>query len=242
MGVCLSLADMTHTVRVNFSRPMALFPLPATVLLPHAVQPLHIFESRYRQMVDDCLDQAGQFALACFSGHDWKDDYEGLPTLRPAVCVGQIVQHEKLAGGRHNILVHGVCRAEIKELVEPEAERLYRTAHLNPLEAVDQNPPPMLNVRKCLRHILDQPRLRRMRSVESVLEWFDREDVPTHALLELIGFTLVHDPELKYCLLAEADAYRRARLLRNELLAIDRVVMLADHQGHQDWPKGMSWN
>ena len=50
-------------------------------------------------------------------------------------------------------------------------------------------------------------------SVETVVQWFDREDVTTHALLELIGFALVHDTELKYQLLQEASPVERARLI-----------------------------
>ena len=40
---------------VDFNRPIPLFPLSCVSLLPHAVQGLHIFEPRYRQMVEDVL-------------------------------------------------------------------------------------------------------------------------------------------------------------------------------------------
>ena len=43
---------MAEVISVNFSKPMPLFPLPEVVLLPHAIQPLHIFEPRYRLMVE----------------------------------------------------------------------------------------------------------------------------------------------------------------------------------------------
>ncbi|NNF42788.1 MAG: hypothetical protein HKN62_07035, partial [Phycisphaerales bacterium] len=55
---------MAETILVNFRRSIPLFPLPETVLLPHALLPLHIFEARYRQMVRSCLDCAGQIAIA----------------------------------------------------------------------------------------------------------------------------------------------------------------------------------
>jgi len=233
---------MSEVIRVNFSKPMAIFPLPDAVLLPHAVQPLHIFEERYRRMVEDSLDQAGQIAMATFKGDDWKLNYEGQPPLRSAVCVGQIVHHDALADGRHNILLHGVCRAKIDKLIEPTEERPYRMARLMPLESVEEDPPPMNNVRKTLRQMLINPRLSRMRSVETVMQWFDRDDVSTHALLELIGFALVHDAELKYRLLAEANPLRRARLIKRELNNLDHLVSQAERQAYRSWPKGMSWN
>ncbi|MCI0363027.1 MAG: LON peptidase substrate-binding domain-containing protein [Phycisphaerales bacterium] len=233
---------MTEVIRVNFSKPMPLFPLPDAVLLPHAVQPLHIFEPRYQQMISDCLDQSGQVAMATFKGENWKLDYEGTPPLRPAVCVGQIVHHDELSDGRHNILLHGVCRARIQKLIEPTDDRPYRMARLSPLEAVEEEPPAMNNVRKALRSMLISPRLSRMRSVETVMQWFDRKDVSTHALLELIGFALVHDSELKYRLLAEANPLRRARLIKQELTNLDHLVLRAERQAFRSWPKGLSWN
>jgi Lon protease-like protein len=232
---------MSHTVRVNFSKPVPLFPLPCTVLLPHAVQPLHIFEPRYRQMIDDCLDTAGQIAMACFAPQEFKQQHDP-PVLRPAVCIGQIVQHDLLSDGCHNVLLHGVCRATIKEMLEPDNGRLYRMAKLTPLEATDGCTPALEQLRDEMHTVLSRPRLQRLRSIKPVLEWFDRSDVPTHALLELVGFTLVHDPELKYDLLAEADVLRRADLISSELDRLDRLILIAEGQGHKRWDKGVSWN
>lgn len=233
---------MSEVVRVDFSKPMPLFPLPDTVLLPHAVQPLHIFESRYQEMVNHCLDGAGQIAMACFEGIKWKNHYHDSPPLRPVVCVGQIVQHESLSEGRHNILLHGVCRAKIEEVVEPDDDHSYRMARLTPIEAIDEDPPPLDGVREDLRTMLKRPHLRRMRAAKHVTEWFDREDVTTLALLELIGSVLLYDSELKYLLLAEPSPDRRADIIMSELHHIDRLVGLADRQDSKSWPKGMSWN
>ena len=98
-------------------------------------------------------------AMAVFRGDDWKLDYEGRPPLRPAVCIGQIVHHDALEDGRHNILLHGVCRAKIVRLIEPTSERPYRMARLEPLEAVEEQPPPMHHVRRALKSMLTGPRV-----------------------------------------------------------------------------------
>jgi Lon protease-like protein len=236
---------MAEVVRVNFAKPMPLFPLPDAVLLPHAIQPLHIFEPRYQQMIDDVLERergARQIAMASFKGDDWKLNYDGTPPLRPAVCVGHVVHHESLPDGRHNILLHGVCRARIEKIYEPTDDRPYRMAKLSPLEPAEENQAGLGDVRKDLHRMLVNPRLKRMRSVDLVMQWFDRDDVSTHALLELIGFALVHDPELKYRLLAEASPLRRARLIKRELRELDQLVSQADRQAYKSWPKGMSWN
>src|SRR4030066_12107 len=39
----------------QFSGKARLFPLPNLVLFPHVMQPLHIFEPRYRDMFEDAL-------------------------------------------------------------------------------------------------------------------------------------------------------------------------------------------
>ena len=232
---------MAQAIRVNFGVPMPLFSLPDPVLFPYAVRPLHIFEPRYQQMVSECLDSNGHIALASFAGHDWKRQYNAQPPLRAAVCVGHIVQHETLPDGRHNILLLGVCRAKIVRIIEPNDDRLYRMGMLVPLESSDE-PPPMVAVRRELRNLLTGPRLSRMKSVNTVMEWFDRDEVSTSVLLELIGFALVMDSDLRYRLLAEADPSRRARLIRDELIGLDDLFRQAEGQAYRTWPKGLSWN
>jgi Lon protease-like protein len=192
-------------------------------------------------MIDDVLEGSQQIAMATFNNKDWKAHYHGSPPLRPAVCIGHIVQHESMSDGRHNILLHGVCRARIRQTIEPDGERRYRLAKLTPLETGEE-PPPMPNVRKALQRLLSSPRLKRLRSVDTVVQWFDRDDVSTHALLELLGFALVHDTEMKYRLLEEGSPLRRAQILRRELVNLDHLVLLAERQAYKEWPKGMSWN
>ncbi len=64
----------------------------------------------------------------------------------------------------------------------------------------------------------------------------------TDVLLELIGFELVMDNELKYRLLAEADPSRRAVLIKEELLGLDHLLRRAQQQSYAAWPRGLSWN
>ncbi len=231
---------MAEAIRVNFGRPMPVFPLPDAVLLPHAIQPLHVGEPRYKKMIGDCLDGTGQFAVASFAGEDWKSA-GGAPSLRPAVCVGQIIQHE-LDDGQYDVLVQGICRAKILKMFEPDNGRPYRLAQLVPLENFKGQPPQMSGIRSQLRKLLTNPRLRRFRAVKQIAQWFDRDDISTHALLELIGFALVAGVEQRYRLLAESSALRRAGLIKQELISLDTMIRQADRQPFRDWPRGMSWN
>ncbi len=221
---------------------MPVFPLPDDVLLPHAIKAIHVFEPRYRQMIDETLDRSGQICLAVYESEDWKQHYEDRASLRPVVCVGQLVRHESLPDGRHNILLHGICRARIERLIEPTGQRMYRLAVLRPLERLDADPPPMEDVRIELQSILQCPFLQRLRCIETVTEWIDRDEISTHALLELIGFAIVRDTEVRYRLLSEPEPKTRAEIIMCELHRLSKVVSTASRQSHKRWPKGASWN
>ena len=227
------------SIRVNFKHRFPLFPLPGAVLLPHAVQPMQVIEPRYRAMIDAALDGSGQIAVAM---HDpVQIGSEPVTAIRPVVCLGQVAHHESVPGG-YEVLLHGVCRATIKELFDPEADRNWCEATLTPLESLDEEPPMMPKVRDELYQLLVGEHLSTMRPVESIVQWFEREDVTTHALLELIGSTLVQDEELRYQLLSEPEISRRSDMIRVELLRLDRMLGQAFQQRREDYDHGIHWN
>jgi len=230
---------MESTIQVNFNRPLPLFPLADVVLLPHSVQHLHIFEKRYRQMLSDCLDGPGQFAVASFA-ESGADEHEH-PPLRPIACVGQIMHHHQFPDGRYNVILLGICRARIIEITEPDGKRLYRTARMD-LHEQPVDDAELSDVRERLHDLIKRPRLGAVRGIGKVQPFFEKDEVPTHALLELLGSTVVEDPTLRYELLAESSARGRATLLDKELKSIDRLVQSAEWQFETEWPKGMSWN
>src|SRR5258705_10604409 len=95
------------------TRPVRLFPLPNLVMFPHVVQPLHIFEPRYCDLLDDALAGDRLIAMVLLEP-GWESNYEGRPALAPVACLGKGVAHERLPTGRHNILLRGLRRAAIQ--------------------------------------------------------------------------------------------------------------------------------
>lgn len=236
------MSEEETAIQVNFSRPMPLFPLDSATLLPQQILPLHIFEDRYLQMVNDALDGAGQIAMAVFRGSRWKEEYQGRPPLRPAVCIGQIVQHEQLPGSRYNILIQGICRARIIEELDAEEGVLYRCATLLPVGVDDIDEADLESLRDWLDEALTDSPLAQMTAAETILGYIHNEQIPTSALLELVSFTMTATGELRYRLLAEGDVTRRADLLRGELEHIQSIIRRAQAQHPEEWPKGCSWN
>ncbi len=231
-----------NAIQVNFGRPMPLFPLDAATLLPQQVLPLHIFEPRYIQMIQEALDGSGQIAMAVFAGDEWRKNYHGRPPVRPAVCVGQIVQHEKLPENKFNVLLQGVCRARIVRELPADAQRLYRSARLEPIgidEAAEQK---LYGVRERMTELLTEGPLSALTHAQWVLERIKDEDIPTTVILELASFALPTAREVRYELLAEADAGERAEIIERELLSLQHLIRLARAQHSELWPKGCSWN
>lgn len=230
------------SIQVNFGRPMPLFPLDSVTLLPQQIAPFHIFEPRYRQMIDAALDSSGQIAMAVFAGPRWKQEYHGRPPLKPAVCVGQIVEHEKLGDGRYNVLMQGVCRAKIVSELPASESRLYRMAMLEPFGLETEETEDLADLRRRLSESLAEGPLAQMKVAKPMLDFLRNSEIPTAALLEVISFTILTDSALRYKLLAEASLRRRADLIERELHGLEGLIRRAARQRPQDWPKGCSWN
>ena len=88
---------------------LGLFPL-GLVLLPGEVVPLHIFEERYKLLIEERRDQ-GEFGIVL------SEDDE----LRESGCAARVAEViEILDDGRMNVLVQGGRRFRLLELREPD--------------------------------------------------------------------------------------------------------------------------
>src|SRR5580700_1949382 len=98
----------------GFSCTARLFPLPNLVLFPHVVQPLHVFEPRYRQLTADALAGDRLIVMALLRP-GWEPGDDGQPPLFSVACLGQIVAHKELEDERSILLLRGVSRVRILE-------------------------------------------------------------------------------------------------------------------------------
>jgi Lon protease-like protein len=95
------------------SRELPIFPLPL-VLFPGAPQPLHIFEPRYRQLLQDCLAADRRLGIA-YVAADRAPGADPGPSPGDVGCVALIRSSEPLPDGCANIVTVGerrfvVCR------------------------------------------------------------------------------------------------------------------------------------
>ncbi len=214
---------MAEERRIDFAHPMPLFPLPGFVLLPHATVPLHIFEQRYRRMTSDVLDSHGLIAMAMFEGDQWQHDYEGRPRIKPCVCVGYVVRHERLSDGRYNLLLQGVCRARVRQEVDHEP---YRKALLDLTETNIPMEIDLVELRQSIERLLSDPLLKGLASVSAIHNWLSHE-IPTAAMVDLTIMTVCGDASKRYDMLAESDLFVRAAWLRDWLVDTKRTLSIA---------------
>src|SRR6185436_11269495 len=122
-----------------------IFPLPNVVLFPNVFLPLHIFEPRYRQMVDEALKGDRIIGMVLLRP-GWQSDYEGRPPVYPIGCSGVITHAERLPDGRYNIVLRGVERFRI---VQEDVTLNYRRALVEPLSEGGLDLSARAEVRSC---------------------------------------------------------------------------------------------
>jgi Lon protease-like protein len=99
------------------SRRLRLFPLNA-VLFPGASLNLHIFETRYKQMINECLETGEGFGVALIA----EGAEAGDPNVTPHVIgsIAEIIDVQPLPFGRYFISTVGRARFRISEIVSRE--------------------------------------------------------------------------------------------------------------------------
>ena len=107
---------------VSIPKVIPLFPLPNLVFFPRTYVPLHIFEPRYREMVQAAAASHRMIGMVLLK-EGWEADYEGAPAIFAMGCVGRMMNVQRLSDGRSNILLQGLRRFEIQHEVGAESYR-----------------------------------------------------------------------------------------------------------------------
>ncbi len=94
-------ADLPQTV--------AVFPLPGALLLPRSRLPLHIFEPRYLQMLEDAL-KTPERLIGMIQPNPRPGADEALHTIG---CAGRVTQFSETEDGRYMITLAGVSRFRV---------------------------------------------------------------------------------------------------------------------------------
>jgi Lon protease-like protein len=99
--------------REAVSRVLPLFPLHV-VLFPGRPLPLHVFEPRYRALLDDCLATDRRFGVTAIR---YGRAERGAADVYPVGTVAEIIRVERLDDGRSNIVTRGAERFRIRRVL-----------------------------------------------------------------------------------------------------------------------------
>ncbi|MDG2186514.1 MAG: LON peptidase substrate-binding domain-containing protein [Mariniblastus sp.] len=183
----MSFSNVNLALPPNFSGLVRLFPLPNLVLFPGVIQGLHIFEPRYRELMEDAL-AADELITVSLLKPEWElSGSENVP-IHETVCVGKIVTHTETEDGRYNLLLIGLRRARIVR--EIHSEKPYRLAQVEILNEPKVEDPAQLDLLrdKLLKQFRTFAESRNLLENESIQQLLAK-DVPFGLLADLIGFS-----------------------------------------------------
>jgi len=195
----------------DFDGQVRLFPLPDLVVFPNSMQPLHIFEPRYCELLADSLASDRLIAMATLRP-SWHAPLADAPPLAPHVCICRIVSHSPAEDDRHNVLLVGLRRGQI--IAEVQCSRPYRIARVEPLE--DLYPVIAGAARlKLKRKLLDAFRrlIPDVAEVQKNLHDLMASQMPLGPITDIISFTLQFPSEIKLQLLGQTNVDLRAQAL-----------------------------
>jgi Lon protease-like protein len=210
----------------KFSGVARLFPLPNLVVFPHVMQPLHVFEPRYRALLEEALAGDSLIAMAILAP-GWENNYEGRPQVRSHACLCKVATHHQTSGGNYNVLLLGVKRIEIVRELPPA--KLFREAEVR-LCHDDYNEDfaaGRLSRQRRLLELFKQslPKVTELAETAEGLNQLLGKHVPLGMLTDIIAYTLElgrgqDNLERKEKLLAESNVDRRVEMLFEYLSSV----------------------
>jgi Lon protease-like protein len=193
----------------EFNGVTRLFPLPNLVFFPQVVQPLHIFEPRYREMIADSLAADRLISLVLLQP-GWEKQYDENPPIHSVACLGRIIADQLLPDGRYNLLLRGLSRVRIVE--ELPMEKTYRTARVELLSSQSDLP---INELAELRKQLSErllPSFGDSKFARKMAELFQSE-LSLGSVCDVLSFFLPMPVEWKQSLLEQLGGGQRCRML-----------------------------
>jgi Lon protease-like protein len=189
---------------------LPLFPLPNLVLFPQVAVPLHIFEERYKLMINRCIDNSEVFGLVLLRPGA---EEERESTIHRVGVTARVVEVDRLQDGRMNIL----CAAESRFRIDHfTGKSPYWEASVDLFED-DEEPedlvrPDYEEVAKLYRRSLE---------LSSDLRSIETEDLALPespvGLSYVVSYTLNLDPAQKQALLETTSTSERLRTLVGHL-------------------------
>jgi Lon protease-like protein len=214
-------------VEIQVPDEVPVMTLPNLSFFPQALLPLHIFEPRYRHMLRDVLATNRIFAVACLDS-DAASSGQFEPPHRVA-CIGLVRACQEGEDGNSNLLLQGLCRVSIEEIVGDEPYRRIR------IRALSSKPgaAPGVNakLKRELSHLIKLKLKLQPGGSDGMTDLLKSVEDP-EIFADIAAFNLCDNSPVKQKLLETLDVHRRLALLLRVLRAeIDETILYRKLQG-----------
>ena len=196
---------MDETITLPDQIPV--MPLPGALLFPHALLPLHIFEPRYRAMLEHALREHRMFSVALVKPQrtQWNStddffDVAGVGLIR--ACVGR-------GDGTSNLILQGLRRVRFTGF---EQSAPFPLARIEPLESDSVS---TVETEALGAKVIElYSKLKRAgRQLPEKVDNYLSHLTDMEMLADLMAATFINDPSRRQQLLEELSLNRRLRLL-----------------------------
>ncbi len=207
---------------------LKVFPLHGVAVLPGTPAPFHIFEPRYKALVEDAL--AGDRILAIPALRAKGDARALRPPLKPVCGAGIIEAEERYPDGRFDIVVRGLARVRLVEELPPG--KAYRELRAEILE--DRWPSggagALEGELEALRQIVYElsTKLPKESGAPQLAEAVAQMKDPS-AIVDLVAAAAVSDPEARQLVLEQLDVAARLEGVIEEVAGV--VLVLSRGKG-----------
>jgi uncharacterized protein len=103
-------------------------------MFPHVMQALHIFEPRYRAMLEEAIEDDRLIALGLLAP-GWEQELRGAPDVAIDACLCRMATHQRTPEGTYNVLLLGVRRLRLVRELPPK--KLFRVVESEILDDIE---------------------------------------------------------------------------------------------------------
>lgn len=191
---------------LNLPKKCGVMLLPDCTLFPHGGLPLHIFEERYRIMLEEAL--AGECVFAV--GRLKKPEDGGDDEISEIGTAGLVRASHENKDGTSQLLLHGVIRVKFQEWLE---EKPYPYALIEPVITTPLPAEQGEAAMKTLRGAVEDATEKLPEDIKSgVATLLAQADEPA-LMADLVAQQFVHEPDLRQTLLEAKSVGEMVSLL-----------------------------
>ncbi len=194
----------------DIPKELPVMTLRGVVLFPKAMMPLRIFEERYRQMLDDVLNNTRMFGIVCERENVTEDEVH-LEHPYSVATAGLIRVSKKHDDGTSFVLLQGIKRVKVCGISQELPYRIIKTEEIDTIYDDSSS-----LIRKDIEQALVQNKLLGGDVTDEMLEFLNpMED--DDAFVDLAAFTLSKHVLRKQSMLEVQELSKRANMLLTDL-------------------------